>query len=167
MLEEDDIVIEDIDELVSLLARAYWIEDQFEQMTLWDTYTSIGEKYRDIVFRLAHDSEKHKIKLKKLISNISGIDLKTITNYTKARQNVGLNRSLLSEEILGEIKKHDILALELYTRIYKHTAKELLDEIWEGERHDEFYEILAHLMRDEAKHIKIVEPYVGKLQRIR
>ena len=61
----DEIVINDIDELESLISRAFWLEGEFEQMILWDAYMTVDEKYRNIIFGLAHDSERHKITLKK------------------------------------------------------------------------------------------------------
>lgn len=162
-----DIVIEDIEELESLLSRVYWIEQEFEQMLLWDAFTSVDEKYRDILFLLAHDSEKHKIMLKRVIENIKGIELDTIKENIKERKSMKSRLSMIDEEILAEIGKNDVLALELYTNIHKYTSRSFIESIWEGEDPDTFFKTFKTLMAYEKKHVEILKPYVGKLGRVR
>ncbi len=162
-----DIVIEDIEELESLLSRAYWIEEDFEQMALWDGFTSVDEKYRDILFRLSHDSEKHKIMLKKVIKNIKGIDMESIKQNTKESNRSKVKRSMIDEDLLGEISKNDTLALEIYTNNHKYTSREFINDVWLGESDDDFFKTFRTLIDQEKKHINLLKPYVGKLTRIR
>ena len=83
-----EVVIESIDELESLLARAYWIETEFEGVTQWEAYTSVDDKYKDTLFELSHESERHKGDLKRLISNLEGLNLEDIEQNSRARENV-------------------------------------------------------------------------------
>ncbi len=162
-----DVVIEDIEELESLLSRVYWIEEEFEQMSLWDAFASVDEKYRDILFKLAHDSEKHKIMLKRLIENVEGLDLDSLKESIKGRQSLKIKRSLIDEEILSEIARNDTLALDIYTKLHDCTSREFIEGIWKGEDPDEFYHTFLELIGYEKRHLEILKPYVGKLQRIR
>ncbi len=166
-MKSNDMFIEDLEELESLLSRAYWIEDDFEQMAYWEGYTSLHEKYRDIIFRLSHDSEKHKIMLNKVISNIKGIDLDAIKKKIVERTGPRSGRRRMDEEVLADLIRNDRLALDLYSKIHKHTSKDLIKELWKGEDIKEFYETFEHLMTEEKKHIDILRPHVGKLERIR
>ncbi|MFO8109043.1 MAG: hypothetical protein R6U17_00755 [Thermoplasmata archaeon] len=167
MTELDDIFIEDIEELESLLQRTYWIEDEFEQMAYWEGFSTLHEQYRDVIFRLPHDSEKHKIMLNKIINSIEGIELEDIKKGVRKREEGSSRRQKMDEEVLTEMIKNDRLALDLYSKIHKHTSREFIEEIWTGENSNEFFDIFKRLMAEEQKHIDILRPHVGKLERIR
>ncbi|MFO7991196.1 MAG: hypothetical protein R6U61_02750 [Thermoplasmata archaeon] len=165
-MAENEIVIDDIDEVASLLSRAYWFEEEFEQTTQWDGYYSMDEKYRDLIFQLSHESEGHKRQIKKIIKNLEGIELEDIMKDASTKKNVEVTKSRYDEEVLGGIMKNDMLARDLYARLIKHVSKDLLEERWTGDDPEEFFKILAKLILDEKRHIDMVKPYVGKLERI-
>jgi len=56
----EKIEITDLDELGLLIGKAYWIESQFELSIQWEAYMSVKEKYKDVLFKIAHDSAGHK-----------------------------------------------------------------------------------------------------------
>ncbi len=163
----DDIFINNIEELESLLSRAYWIEEEFEQVPQWDAFTKLNTKYRDIIFSLAHDSEKHKNKIKKMASNIKGIGVEAMKNNIGARNTVMLQKHFMDQEIMANIMDNDILALEIYTRIHAYTANSFIEEIWEGDDPEEFFVMLDDLIHGEKNHIELVKPHVGRIERIR
>ncbi len=162
-----EVVIESIDELESLLSRAFWIEAEFEGVTQWEAYTSVDEKYKDTLFELSHESEGHKGNLKKLISNLEGLDIETIKQNSKARENVKFEKHSRDEEILYEVHENDKLALDLYQRIHSNTSREFVESIWEGDDPDEFYKILSELIQEEKEHIDELGKYSRKFDRIR
>ncbi|MFO7793210.1 MAG: hypothetical protein R6W73_09595 [Candidatus Saliniplasma sp.] len=160
------IVIKNIDELESLLARAYWIEDEFEGVTQWDAYTSVDEKYKDILFELSHESEGHKSDLKRLISNLKGMDLESVKQNSRTRDSVKFKKHSQDLEILYEVYENDKLALDLYQKIYENTSKEFIEKVWKGDDPDEFFDMLSDLINEERGHIEKVGKYAQKLDRI-
>ncbi len=163
MSASKDIIIEDIDELESLLARAYWIESEFEEVTQWEAYASVDDKYKDLLFELSHDSEGHKRELKSLISKLEGLDLETIKQNTRARDNVEFKKQTQDVEILYEVYKNDKLALDLYQKIHSKTSEEFIEEVWEGVDSDEFFETLSELIQDEKRHTAKLKQYAQKV----
>ncbi len=167
MSPSKEVVIETLDELESLLARAYWIESEFEGVTQWEAYTSVDDKYKDTLFELSHESEGHKGNLKGLISNLKGLDLETIKQNSRARESVSFEKHSQDVEILYEVYENDKLAHDLYEKIYSNTSQEFVERVWEGDDPDEFFEILSELMQEEEEHIEELEKYSRKLDRIR
>lgn len=163
----DGMFITDIEELEAIIKRAFWVEHEFETMISWDAYTQIDENKKDILYKLASESERHKIKVKKLIKNLDGLDVKDIRKDMRER-NFNLKKSAADSEIFTEVLKGDMLALDLYTKLNSYTTEELINDAWKGER-NEYYTILESLIKDEKKHINMLKPhvYIGKIQRIR
>ncbi len=163
MASQKGITIESIDELESLLARAYWIESEFEEVTQWEAYASVDDKYRNLLFELSHDSEDHKRELKNLISNLEGLDLETIKQDIRARNNVGFKKRTQDLEILYEVYKNDKLALDLYQKIHSKTSKEFIENVWGGEDPDDFFETFSELIKEEKRHTAKLKKYAQKV----
>ncbi len=157
------IIIEDIDELESLLARAYWIESEFEELTQWEAYASVDDKYKDLIFELSHDSERHKRQLKSLISNLEGLDMETIKQNTRVRDNVEFKKQTKDLEILYEVYKNDKLALDLYQKINSKSSEDFIEEVWKGMDPDQFFETLSELIQDEKRHTAKLKQYAQKV----
>ncbi len=137
----EEIKISTADELISLFGKAYWVETQFELSTQWAAYISVKEqKYRDVIFKLSHDSEKHKMILEEFFSNIEGLDPE------KALENAGLKQEEFDfkrkrdEEIVAELLRYEKLALDIYTKLYEYLDRDLIQEIWKGRDSEDFYE---------------------------
>ncbi len=162
-----DVVIESIDELGSLLARTYWIEEEFEGVTQWEAYTAVEEKYKELLFRLSHESEGHKELLKKLISNLEGLDMETIKQNSQAREAVKFKKYSQDIEILQEVYENDELALDLYSKIHSKTSREFIEKMWEGDDPDEFFQILSEIIEEEKEHIASVGEFAQKLGRVK
>ncbi|MFW5945795.1 MAG: hypothetical protein ACOCSJ_02920 [Candidatus Natronoplasma sp.] len=163
MSSQKDITIESIDELESLLARAYWIESEFEEVTQWEAYASIDDKYKDLLFELSHDSEGHKRELKNLISNLDGLDVETTKKDTRARNDVEFKKQTQDLEILYEVYKNDKLALDLYQKIHSKTSEEFIEKVWEGEDPDDFFETFSELIQEEKRHTAKLKKYAQKV----
>lgn len=161
-----DIEITDIDELKSLLDRAYWIEGEFEQSFQWEAYSHIQEKHRDLIFKLSHDSQGHKSLLKKLINNIDGISIEDVEN-SKTGKEFQYRPRWEDSEVFGELLKYEFLAKDIYSRIKEHTSEKLIDDIWMGDNSEEFFKAMEYLIEEEQKHIDLVRPHAGSIQRIK
>ena len=160
-----DVKITDLSELCSLLGRLYWVESEMELMGQWDAYTEVGERYRDILFTLSHDSEKHKTRLENLFSKIDGCDTNTVLSRTE-REKIEL-KGKREEEILQEVLKYDQLALDLYRRVHSSVQRPLIRERWNGDDPDEFFRTLKWLIEEEKRHVALLKEHVGKPERIR
>ncbi|MEF8836085.1 MAG: hypothetical protein V5A76_08020, partial [Candidatus Thermoplasmatota archaeon] len=145
-----------------LLARAYWIESEFENVVQWEAYASVDDKYKDLLFELSHESEGHKADLKELISNIKGLDFKTVKEDSRARDKAQFEKQTKDVKILYEVYKNDKLAFDLYQKIHSNTSKELIKDVWEGLDSDEFFEILSNLIQEEKRHTARLKKYAQK-----
>lgn len=101
-----------------------------------------------------------------MIKNLEGLDLEDIKQNSRARENVKFKRHSQDEEILYEVYENDKLALDLYEKIHSKTSEEFIEEVWEGDDPDEFFEILSQLIEEEKEHIDELKKYARKLDRI-
>jgi len=159
-----EIKIKDLDELSSILGRAYWVESQLELSTQWEAYMIVGEKYRDVLFSISHDSETHKSLLKKLFSKIEGLVLEEATKDFKGKEFDP--KGLHDEEILTEILKMELLALDMYKRLRSHSDSDFIRKNWKGKNPNFYFNRLEWLIKEEKRHIELLKPYSGKIERI-
>jgi hypothetical protein len=158
------IKIKDFDELKSIFGRAYWVESKLELMVEWEAYMIVKDKYRDVLFTISHDSETHKSLLKKISSKIEGLNLEKITaDYGGKDFNP---KGLYDEEIINEILKLEMLALDIYTRLRSYSDRGFIKNIWKGKNPDYYFNKLEWLIKEEKKHIELLKPFTGKIERI-
>ena len=158
------IKIKDFDELKSIFGRAYWVESKLELMVEWEAYMIAKDKYRDTLFTISHDSETHKSLLKKISSKIEGLNLEKITaDYGGKDFNP---KGLYDEEIINEILKLEMLALDIYTRLRSYSDRGFIKSIWKGKNPDYYFNKLEWLIKEEKKHIELLKPFTGKIERI-
>lgn len=166
-MSEDGFKITTKDEFLSLLGKAYWLETQFENIMQWQAYITVkNEAYRNALFIISHDSEKHKGILLQFIENLEGISRQDIEEQAGLKQKELDMKGKWDEEIITELLKNEHLVLDVYTKLHMYTDKKLIQKIWKGEHAEEFFTQLEFLMREEKKHINILTPLAGKLERI-
>ncbi len=166
-MDENDLKITLRDEFFSLLGKAFWLETQFENSMQWQAYMNVkNDSYRSALFQISHDSEKHKGIILSLIIHFEGITPKTLEEYAGMKEKEFDLKGKWDEEIITELLKNEHLALDVYTKLYQHTDRELLQKIWKGENHNLFFIQLEYLMNEEKKHIKLLTPLAGKLERV-
>lgn len=159
-----EIQIANIEELASILGRAYWIESEMELVIQWEAYMKLPEKFRDVLFRLSHDSATHKSYLKRLSSNLEKFDL---NEATKSMQEKKFDfKGMLDEEIMSEILRYEILSLDLYEKLYQQSSMTFIYKIWKGEEPEDYFKMLYWLIEQEKEHIELVRPLTGKIERI-
>jgi hypothetical protein len=158
-------VIKDLMELQLLLGRVYWVETQLENSSQWEAYrVAKTQEYKDILFKISHDSHEHKRRLEKINSNLEGPDLQELS----ARFN-GLEynfRLMKDEEIAREVMKNEALVLDLYKRIFASTNRDFLKDIWMGAEPEDYFRDLKWLILQEEGHLQLLEKYSGKVERI-
>jgi hypothetical protein len=166
-MSENDFKITTQDEFVSLLGKAYWLETHFENIMQWQAYMTVkDDSYRNVLFTLSHDSEKHKGIIIQLISNFEGISTKTLEEHSGMKDKEFNLKGKWDEEIITELLKNEHLALDVYTKLHMYTDKEFIKRIWKGENSELFFKQLEFLIKEENKHINLLKPLAGKLERI-
>ena len=70
------------------------------------------------------------------------------------------------EEILTELLKNEYLALDVYTKLHMYTDKEFIEKIWKGKNPNQFFKNMEFLINEEKKHINLLTPLAGKIERI-
>ena len=161
----DGIEITDFDELSTLLGGAYWIETKMEQVVEREAYIESSKKFKDIMFKLHHDSSGHKSQLEKLCSNLKGFNLDEATKDLRVKE-FDFN-GMVDDTIIAEMLKYDQLAVDIYTRLYKFTNKELIKEIWMGEDPEDYFKEFERLIKEELAHVALLKPHVERVRRIR
>ena len=73
-MNNSDVKISTTDELDYLLGKAYWIQSKYKQSVYWLAYVSTDKNVRDLIFKLSHKAENHKLALRNLCSNLKDID---------------------------------------------------------------------------------------------
>jgi len=154
------------DKLANLLKKANEVEMAFENMANWEAYVSVkGEEFRQILFRLISDSQRHKNILNSLISKIKMSNSHDLIPLTP-RVFDFKNRHEL--EIMEEICRYEKLAFDLYTNIMealKNSETKLL--LCDENDVDLLTSSLQTLILEEKSHIDLVSKYSGRFQRLR
>ncbi len=166
-MSENDFKITTRDEFLSLFGKAYWLESQFENIMQWQAYMTIkNDSYRNALFQISHDSEKHKAILSQLITNFKDVTTKNLEEHAGLKDKEFDLRGKWDEEIISELLKNEYLALDVYTKLYMHTDKEFIKKMWKAKNSETFFKQLEFLMKEEKKHIALLTPLAGKLERI-
>jgi len=163
---DEGLTITTVEELTSLLGRAYWMETQLELSMQWESYVSVRDELRDVLFRISHDSEQHKLLVKKLWENLSDTSLEQILSELHLKGKTFELKGKWDEEIINELMKNEHLAWDTYSKLFRYADREFLASIWKGDNSEEFFQRLSFLIKEEEKHITLLKPYSGKLERI-
>ncbi|ODS40712.1 MAG: hypothetical protein A7315_07870 [Candidatus Altiarchaeales archaeon WOR_SM1_79] len=152
-------------ELYSLLGKAYWLESQLEGASQWEAYLLVKEqKHMDILFKISHDSEAHRSIINLLSYHLEGFDVeKAASEIKEERFNF---KKMHVEEIMAEIMRYEMLAHDLYSRILDHTSEDLIKKLWNRKSYEEYFKLMKWLVNQEEGHIKLLQPYAGKIKRI-
>ncbi|HEY9245906.1 MAG TPA: hypothetical protein VIO11_03570 [Candidatus Methanoperedens sp.] len=149
--------------ILSILGKLYWLEYQMEQLLLWETMIQSGEKAKESLFTLIHDSEIHKNQLEKWFDKLNlnkpsqpphGFPEKT---FDFAGKEV--------PEMFSEILKYELLAKGMYEYLMsQHEALKSL--IIDDNDLTEFMSLLQNLATAETHHSEICRENIGSFRRI-
>ena len=163
---DEGLTITTVEELTSLLGRAYWMETQLELSMQWESYVSVRDELRDVLFRISHDSEQHKLLVKNLWEQLSDTSLEQILSELHLKGKTFELKGKWDEEIINELMKNEHLAWDTYSKLFRYVDREFLASIWKGDNSEDFFKRLEYLIKEEEKHIALLKPYSGKLERI-
>jgi hypothetical protein len=157
--------IRDAEELHKLLAKALQIESEYETLAEWQGYISLDNpKYRDLLFELISDSEKHAAWVKEMLGMVilpagyRAPELPTPSFDFRGRSEF---------DTLLELERYEQLTLDLYSAIKGALSKSDLEgKIREGDL-PRMLRFLDDLISDETHHRDAVHSFVGKVKMIR
>ena len=155
------MTISNKEELQFLLHRALEIENDFESISIWKGFVSIGSKYRPTVLTLARESHKHRLELEKLLKTLS-LDAPTDEIPEQPFNFEGM----LDVEVLQKIVENDQIAADLYAELAKKTDPKLVAMLLGDENVSVFYDLLNGLVEDENRHVKMVKSVSGDIVRV-
>ena len=149
------------EELQFLLHRGWEIEKKFESMSVWKAFVAVGSAYRKTILTLGRDSQKHRLALEKLLETLN---LEAPSNEMREGNFDFTGKH--DAEILREIAKQDEIAKDLYTELTEKTDPKLVASLSSKEVVELFYETLTQMMKDEERHINMVQNLAGHVKRI-
>jgi len=152
-------------ELASLLIRANEIESAFENLSEWDAYVDVkGEEFREILFSLISESQKHKGIVNSMISMVNAGQDPTLVPLTPVRLDFRNKHEL---EIMNQIGRYERLAFDLYSDIREAIKKSDIKRLLHHESDAEaFISSLEKLVSDEREHVDLAEKSGGRVSRI-
>ncbi len=157
--------IRDAEELHKLLGKALQIESEYETLAEWEGYVSLSNpKYRDLLFELISDSEKHAQWVKEMLGMVvlpagyKAPELPPASFDFKGRSEF---------DILMELERYEQLTLDLYNAIKGAVSRsDLKGKIKEGDL-ERMLRILDDLIADETRHRDAVHSFVGQVKLVR
>lgn len=159
------MLIRDAEELHKLLAKALQIESEYETLAEWQGYISLSNpKYRDLLFELISDSEKHAAWVKDMLSMViipSGYQSATLPPPSFDFQGKS------EFDTLMELERYEQLTLDLYSAIKAAlTRSDLQNVVRQGDL-PKMLSTLDELIADEAHHRDAVHSFIGQVKMIR
>ncbi len=138
-----------IEMLNRFLGYAYWSESQLEEETLERALDEDIEKYKDDLFQLSRKSEDHRSLLEELGSKIVGIDIEKYSEQAEAKMSY-LKRST-EKRILAGILEREKFKRDVYKELLSSTDEDILEDVWEGDDPERFFEIIKELSQDKKE----------------
>jgi hypothetical protein len=157
--------IKNAEELHKLLTKAYQIETQYETLVEWEGYVMVtNPKYRETLFELISESEKHGAMV------IALIDMVILPKEYSAPplHKSTFDFSAKSEfDIMLDLMKYEQLAFDLYSAIREAVLGSDLRGCIRPENMGSFVAILDELIRDESDHKARISTHVGRVTMIK
>lgn len=165
-MTHEDINITTADELSYLLGKVYWIQSKYKQSVYWLAYVSSNKDLRDLVFKLSHKAENHKLLLRDFCSNLKGIDpIKTMEKMNFEIPQFDI-KNRKTDEIITQLADIENMAYDIYSKIYEHTDKDLIIDLWTNSNFNEYYNKLKILINEEDNFINLLKPFISSVERI-
>ena len=159
------MLIRDAEELHKLLAKALQIESEYETLAEWQGYISLSNpKYRDLLFELISDSEKHAAWVKDMLGMVilpSGYQSAMLPPPSFDFQGKS------EFDTLMELERYEQLTLDLYSAIKAALTKSDLQKVVREGDLPKMLSILDELITDEAHHRDAVRSFIGQVKMIR
>ena len=149
------------EELQFLLHRAWEIEKNFESLSAWKGFVSVGQTFRSTVLTLARESYTHRLNLENLLKTLN---LEMPTN--EIPNGVFDFTDMLDMEAMQKIVENDEMVKDLYTKIVESTDRKIVSDLFGEKNANCLYQILKRMIEDETRHISMVKKIAGRIERI-
>jgi len=158
------VEIRTTDELLTFLHKALEIELSFETMSQWESYINLKkDEFRDVVFELISESEKHRAIVEELISKVKSKNQQGVPSIRPREFNF---KNKTEFEIMMELSRYEKLAYDIYKNIFDALKKSDMKNLFD-ENPSSIFSTLETLIREESDHQSKIANYVGKVERIR
>jgi rubrerythrin len=152
------------EELANFLRKALEIEAGFESVSQWEGYISVKmDEFRDVVFELISESEKHRILVETMISKIK---MSPGSESPPLKSPVFNFKNKTEFEIMMDLLKYEKLAYDTYLNIKEALIDSNLSGLLDEKDVPFFFSTLDVLIRDEAEHSDHIANYVGHMDMI-
>jgi hypothetical protein len=165
-IRDEEVKITTVDELNYLFGKAYWIQSKFKQSCYWEAYKKADNDLRNLLFKLSHKAENHKLQLRNICSNLTDINpLEAMEKMELGKEDYNFDGKK-SDEISDVLDRAENLAYDIYSKIYEYSDKNLIKEIWKGDDFEDYFDKIKILMEEEKDYINLLKPLLSNVKRI-
>jgi rubrerythrin len=152
------------EDLANFLRKALEIEAGFESVSQWEGYINVKkDEFRDVIFELISESEKHRNLVETMISKIR---LSPRSEALPLHPHTFNFKNKTEFEIMMDLSKYEKLAYDTYFNIREALKHSNLDSLIEAKDVPFFFSTLDLLIRGEAEQSDHIANYVGRVERI-
>jgi rubrerythrin len=149
------------EDLQFLLHRGLEIENKFESISAWEGFVSVTSDNRKTILTLVRDSNKHRLDLEKLLETLN------LEALTSEIPDVAFDfQGMLDAEVFQKILEQDEVVADLYSEIVEKTDPKLVEALFGGKDVDFFYQTLRRIVKDEKRHVRMMNALAGAITRI-
>jgi hypothetical protein len=151
-------------ELHRLLTKALQIEMSYETIADWEGFVSVSSpKFRDTLFGLISESEKHEALVKEMIEMVIMPQGAEQTPLSDPRFDFS-NRGEL--DIMMELLRYEKLAFDLYSSVRAAAGNMYGKGFIDDEKMPRLIAILDQLVKEESDHEHMVSGFLGNVKMI-
>lgn len=152
-------------ELHRLLTKALQIEMSYETIADWEGYVSVSSpKFRDSLFGLISESEKHEALVKEMIGMVVMPQGAEQMPLGKPHFDFS-NRGEL--DVMMELQRYEKLAYDLYSSIRVAAGNLIGKGFIANDNMLRFLAILDQLIKEEGNHEHMISDFLGNVKMIR
>ena len=153
------------EELANFLRKALEIEAGFESVSQWEGYINVKkDEFRDVIFELISESEKHRTLVETMISKIR---ISPGSEALPLQPHAFNFKNKTEFEIMMDLLKYEKLVYDTYLNIKEALKHSNPDPFIEEKDVAFFFSTLDLLIREGAEHSDHIASYVGHVERIR
>ena len=164
---EDDKIVRTTSQLFSLLAHLYWCESNLEPLILWEAYREVDKnEARVVLFKIIVSEQEQSNQLESLFNKLDGFDLKKTISKHHFIQKEFKFKGVSNDKIFSDLIKNKKFLFHLYNDIIQQTNPELIERIWTGNHSNEFFNTFRDIIDIKKQQIEMLQPFLGKMERI-
>lgn len=152
-------------ELANFLRKALEIEMGFESVSQWEGYINVKkDDFRDIIFTLISESEKHRALLEAMISKVKGLSGSKALPLQPHSFNF---KNKVESEIMMDLSRYEKLAYDTYLNIREALQNSNIGSLVDEKDAPFFLSTLDVLIKEEADNADLIARYMEHVERNR